>query len=286
MNEEERILALERRVQELENRLSSSSSSTKTEELVKANGKVIQIELGKLAERIKLVDEPQFFVGSSPLFATAISSLFESASSPVNKLFEHPGQVRENGFVLYAADFQSTIVEGTAREIILRSQARRITRSGEFTALFEGGDDFLCWAMRGEGWPMTPSQLAGPWTINPLVLVESTHNCVTLAKQLLAYAEAEPTLVQFVIGFSNLSRDGKAPYLLDGKADRQRLGRPKVQGPRGDCFFSIIAPKEQSAERVAFRLVAEIYHMFNLVDDVIPYTAIVDGERAIDITQF
>ena len=133
---------------------------------------------------------------------------------------------------------------------------------------------------------MSPSQLEGPWTINSLVLVEATHNCVTLSKQLLTYARPEPNLVQFVIGFQNLSRDGKAPYLLDGKADRQRLMRPRVQGSKGDCFFTIVAPKEESAERVAFRLVAEIYHSFNLVDDAIPYTAIVDGEQVVDPSQF
>ncbi len=127
--------------------------------------------------------------------------------------------------------------------------------------------------------------MAAPFTINSLVLVEATFNCVTLAKQMLQYAQPDAGPVQFVIGFKNLMKDGQPPKILDGKADRERLSYPRVQGPKGDCFFSVVAPSDQSSERVAFRLVSEVYHFFNLVDDVIPYSAILDRNRVVDPSQ-
>lgn len=286
MTEEQRISDLERRIAELEKLLIQARSSATLNEVALANRRILEVQIEKLATKLELNDKPQFFVGACPLDQTDIPGLFESLSSPANKLFEYPPKLRENGFTLYDSQQQSVIVDGNARELLFRSQGRRITRFGAFTALFRGDDDFLGWAMRSQGWPITGAQKNTPWRINSLVLIESTRNCVNLAIELSKFGSPLPQSIQFVIGFKNLLWHNKGPLLLDGKADVNMPFRQQVPTETGECFFSITAKLDESPERIAFRLVAEIYHLFNLTDDRIPYTKWDGKERSIDIAQF
>jgi hypothetical protein len=285
MNTEQRVIELEKRVTELEKRISESRTNSSATALIETNSQILKLELDKLAAKLDFVDRPQFFIGASSITSTDISGLFESESAAAVKIFEHPYQIRPNGFAPFISQQRSTIVDGMARELLFSSQGRRIIRTGEFSVLFRGDDDFLGWAMRGGGWPIPEKQLESPWQINSLVLIEATYCSVVLAKQLLQQGKPKPNMIQYVIGYKNLLWNGRGPKLLDGKADQQLQLRQRVPTDVGDCFFSVVADDEEPEARTAFRLVAEIYHLFHLVDDRIPYSKVDDSRRIIDIAQ-
>jgi hypothetical protein len=282
---DEKVIALERRVQSLESLLLSSQRQVSFSEVRETNERILLQQVDILANKLGLADQPQFFVGATPLRVVELTEIFES-SSQATKLFENPARVREDGFGMYSADRRSMIVQGQARELQLSTQIRRIGRDGRFIALFRGDDDFLGWAMKGTGWPLRPDQLASPNRVNSLVLIEATYGAVVLANHLLQLANPLTTPIQFSIGLRNMKWNGQGPMLLNGKADRQMHFAPQVQADVDSCLFSVLAPEDQSPERTTFMLASEIYRRFGLPDDRVPYTEIEEGERRVVPAQF
>ena len=187
---------------------------------------------------------------------------------------------------MYRSDRHSVIVEGQNRELQLASQIRTLGRDGTLVALFRGDDDFLGWAMKSTGWPMSQEEMATPNRINSLVLIEATYGVVRLTRDILKTSRHSGTPIQFSIGLRNMMWNGQGPQLLEGKADRNMHFASRVQSEVDNGVFSVFASGDQSPERIAFMLVAEIYRRFGVPDERVPYSEIVDGERRIVPAQF
>lgn len=288
MDQETRLDSLEKRIRFLEEKLAASLHLTITKESLATNGKTFLCNVEMLAAQLQISDMPQFFVGAVPLNPTDLPSLFAGRSEPIVKLFETPPQTREDGFGLFSGQHRFEIVDGEAGRIVLSSQARHIARDGKFTAVFKGDDNFLGWAMRPNLWKSSSNQPIdkSPYRINSIVIAEATFESISLAKKIFEFAVPPISEIQYFIGYRNLLQDGQGPLLLNGKADANMHQRPLVGSKVGEHLASLTASSSESAERVSLRLVAEIYHLFGLMDDLIPYSVSTSEGRVIDPATF
>lgn len=282
---DERVAELESRLAVLEQAYEALNIE-KQMKLSPPDPKLLEGEFNRLSMKLGWINNPQLYFGAMPNTAIQLSGIFESQSTSAVKAFEMPQIVREEGFGFYSAQFQSKLVDGNSREAVLNSQARRVTEDGKIVSLFSGGDDFLGWGMRSAGWAVPEQNKNTPLQINSLVLIEATFNFVSMARALFAEAHPSPESMVFVAGYKYLKNSFGGPSLLDGKADRNMYMRPRIPSEDDGNEARITVKREESVGRTAFRLIAGIYHRFNLTDNKVPYTLEGSGHREIDPTQF
>jgi hypothetical protein len=285
METDSRLDAIEKRIRRLEELLAANSQIIASPQVRFANEKLFLHSIDTLANEVKLSDQPQFYVGSISLTPIDLPSIFERRS-PAITIFDYPHQVRDNGFGLYSTDHESAAIDVNSRTVKFNSQIRRITRDGKFSALFRGDDNFLGWAVRQAAWAKDQEALNSEWRINSLVLIEATYQCVKLVKEIFALAVPPAIEAQFLMGYRNLLWNGKGPKLLKGKADRNMLMRQQIPSDKGDHLSSVISSASETTERTTFRLVSEVYHLFGLMDEDVPYSAVTDEGRVINPADF
>jgi hypothetical protein len=191
-------------------------------------------------------------------------TLFKSHAERVVRLIENPPQLRNNGFELWA-DRTSEIVEGRfRRNMIAGHRLIELWKDGHFIFIAPGDEDFLGWSVG--------SSDGKPIHISNFVLAESTLVFCWLAKWIFAEANPKPPVIRLAVGFDNLSRPAGNATLGTAPEGRMRgFNKPKAaRGPACEVY-ELADWDDYDPERLAYKLVENIYHWFSFESDGIPY---------------
>ena len=228
------------------------------------------------AKETEMADQPHLILGAVPEPAVNLHSLFSSREDPVVSAFESPPEFRDAGFD-FALDRRSEIIRATIRRIALPGyKMMQLSTAGELIVLVLGEENFLAWAAYGK-----PDQ---PIRINSFVLTEVIYAFGVYVKNIYKTVAPKPESLTLYIGLSNMSRSDKPATLTSAEAGPY-IGHSEFnskKAPSSDCMLSLQVPFEETAERIAFLLRAELYHWFGFDEGAIPYaTTDSDGRKIV-----
>lgn len=123
--------------------------------------------------------------------------------------------------------------------------------------------------------------------VNPVVLVESVYNFLSLYKLVSEDFKKRPQRIFVRADLRGMHSNGVKSYLLPHGTDSWGypfVGREPDSAPDDDGTKTVEADTEDFDPReVAFRVVKEIYLWFGLEEDKIPYVTIENNARLIDL---
>jgi hypothetical protein len=232
---------------------------------------------GRIADAVmvvKLDQQPQFILAAFPMGAVDIRELFESRTSPLVQLIEHPPEIRASGFDL-TVDYSSHIVRGALRRsVYAEHKLLEMHRDGLVIFVNRGNGDGLCW---GRG-----SAQAQENRINQLVLVENIYLFTQLVHR--AYGGRVPANfdVSYRLSLIDVCSLERQCTLSSGPLDRWGYGSTHRENDP-NMTRSLMVKQDTAAERSAFLLLSEVYAWFGFETTEIPYAKdTTDEGRVID----
>ena len=110
-----------------------------------------------------------------------------------------------------------------------------------------------------------------PSTFSNFVLAESILVFCWLMKFLFQEANPAPTVLRLTVGFDNLTRPAGPATLSDVPEGRMRIERPRKASAPNLEVYKLAELIDYDPERLAFLLVADIYHWFGYESMNVPY---------------
>jgi len=213
-----------------------------------------------------LEGRPSFALGMAPVEAIDIPAVSRSGRSDLLRLLETPPKLRDSGFDLYTG-LLPELAEGARvrRAAVKGYKLLELWRDGTLIFVAPADEGFLSWDIYYES--------GQPYSIRPLVLVESTLLFCRLADRVYKLAERMPDHLQFALELREINAPGQPARLKPGE-DRLNvpdLEEPKV-APYGGNAFPVKLAAGTPPEVVAYQLVREVYAWFNYADNQVPYS--------------
>jgi len=225
---------------------------------------LLNTRISEVLWEVNLIQSPAYILTATPTQPVEIPTLFERRDTEVVRLLENPPELRHHGFDLNTGA-SAKIVQGKFRQAVSPGyKILDLWRDGTLIFASAGGPDFLCWGRRAR-----PGE---PLRINPLVLMESTYLFVELVKKVFEYAQPNPKEIKYTLQLRNMTVNGTPCGLIPGPLETLdwKFGTDIHSAP--DSRITIIRQDNDLQPGVVpFKLVAELYRLFGLEDDKIPY---------------
>jgi hypothetical protein len=267
MKDGKRYGDLERKLGNLEGLITKLGSNqhvsvppVKKENLVKPE--LLLLRASEARRITQLLDVPSFFLIGAPLEPVKLNGLFSSKSVEYQAISDPPAY-RAHGFDLNP----HTPVQHVRGELI-----RRVTNGRKGLELWQDGtlilvgrndEDFLGWAVRRK-------QGERNAYINNYVLTEVVSLFCTLVIKVFGSIQAAPEKAR--VGFGLTTGDVQSFELSTHHIDPTIGSFSGKKIPAEDKTFWIeFDLKDAIAEVEALRLLQEIYHWFEFMDEQIPY---------------
>jgi hypothetical protein len=214
------------------------------------------------------MSNPLLYLAASPAAPVSVPTL--TRREGVRMKLENPVFTRHDGWNLITYD-QARLVAG--ERLTLSNGTRKhldLYRDGTFFA-FGGFESLFGW--RGD------AAFTEQPKINPLAVVEFTHDFVLVYESLLEFFEPVPEEIEFSIGIRNaIFGEDSRLYLLTGPHNGINFmlddADDRFHAPAASFDDTLAATVEDGrldVPAVTFALVRAIYIWFGLVDEQIPY---------------
>lgn len=263
--QDERINKLEAELKAIKTLLSAKSDQDMKEVDLSLEDKMLG-----LADQIRSQDtifsrRPTFSLLCRPTRRIELRGIFGGYREDIVKLFDNPTELREGGFDLTTSGKSSVNVGGEYR--LLSSpgyQTRFLSREGICGVIVNGNDDFMGWGMNSP---------AGVAKYNSMTLAEITYSFCKFALDLLGYAEPKPEELKFCLRLDQYDENKVALALPKGRVSLGRIleSFPFTEVGKTNLSFCLDAKMEERPERVALRLLQELYVKSGLESDMVPY---------------
>ncbi len=225
-------------------------------------------------EQAQLSKQPVFALTAEPSPNARFPILFTGPDNPLVKLIDQPPTIRRAGFDLATGD--SRIIRGDLR--------RAVVPGWNILELWRDG--FLLYAVDSNVqpcWGNRPPRRG--LRVNPLALCEPVYLFAELSRLVYEQSIVKPKSVTYQVFFKRLAQDGKLATLSEGPLHPTLFTcGPTHVAPDSEMERSIVWDQpEMNPGAIAYQLLQEIYHWFEISDDGIPYTKkTADGGTVID----
>ncbi len=220
-------------------------------------------------------DRPRLWLIAAPEQPASFPSLFSSREDPLVKALENPPELRDSGFD-FALHKPSEIIRASIRRIMIQGyKLIQLSVDGELIVIVLGDEDFI-------GWNVAPRP-GQPIRINSFVLAEVTYTFALYVKEIYSFAEPKPKELRLCIGLADMERDGKFPILssLEARPNIMHSASTDKEAPASSAALYVSVPFDETPERMAFVLRAELYRWFGFDDSQVPYVEEIEGKNLV-----
>jgi hypothetical protein len=191
-----------------------------------------------------------------------LRTIFSNKPDSIRRRLENPPGLRPNGWDLRTGD-EAKFIGGE----LIRVESFRSTidlyRDG--TLIFAGqvNRDFLAWSDKTDA------------RLHPLAFAEVVLNFARFYQLVLSDFQTAPSTLRFQIDLRNMWLDNEKTRLPAGPVTNQWwevMAGPPMEAPADTWSYNCLVSSERySPDRVAFRLIHELYIWFGHSEESIPY---------------
>jgi hypothetical protein len=233
---------------------------------------VTEQRIARTMNESDFADERSLAIVARPIPDSELRTIFTSAPDSIRKRIENPPAVRAGGWDLSNRGYAEIL-----RAEMLRAPGFRKTidlyRDGTMIFACVASEDFLAWTSANQ-------------KLHPLGVVELFYNFVSLYQHVLEDLREPATEVELTVAMRNLHKDGMKTRLGPGGlnsiaqmfGDFQRTAPDDTAAIRVRCSATPYVP-----QAVAFDVLRQFYLWFGIEEDKVPYTAVADGRRVVDV---
>ncbi|HEV2197904.1 MAG TPA: hypothetical protein VGR55_20135 [Candidatus Acidoferrum sp.] len=220
--------------------------------------------IGQARQTIGLNERPTFYLVARASEPVEFRTLFESRTTPLVQLLDHPPRLRSDGFDLNTGQL-SEIVQGSLRRSVNpRPKLLELWRDGVLIYVAPGDEWLLCWGMN--------STASTGLIINNLALVEMTYLFSDLALKTFEYSVPKPLKLKICLGLTTMMPEGRSFYLSSKRPDRIFPDRGNAAPGESKTVKREFERVSADAGAVSYNLLADLYAWFGFEADQMPYT--------------
>lgn len=248
----------------------SATTAAKSEQ----REETLKERIGRMTDAAEDMKEQRNIILSvMPTEDTELRSIFSDRPNSIRRQLEEPQPLRTNGWDLRTGG-QAKFIGGELIRVEGYRSIIDLYRDGTF--IFGGliHRNFLAWSDEADA------------QLHPLALAEVVINFAQFYKLVLDDCRISPSHLEFRVDLRNLWLGKNKTYLPAGPVLDHAWGwsnKPKREAPESTWSHTFqVSSSEYNYERIAFRLIHEMYIWFGHSEESIPYRKETDTGPAID----